>query len=133
MTPAAHPRPRPAGAAFTLTEVLVTLVLIGVILPVTARGLSLAMSVASDAGHRSVAAGLAQARLNELAVDGASTAGASGDFGPEHRGYRWTMRGQPVSEGLEEVTVQVEWTSRGRAQSLSLSTWVRRETGGLIE
>ena len=72
------PRRRPATrrGGFTLIEVLATMLLLGIVLPVAMRGVSVALSAAGTARHLSEAAVLAEAKLNELATPGAS--GAAG-------------------------------------------------------
>ena len=53
---------------FTLVEVLATLVLMGIVIPVAMHGVSIAMSAASNARKTAEAATLAETKLNELLV-----------------------------------------------------------------
>jgi prepilin-type N-terminal cleavage/methylation domain-containing protein len=116
--------------AFTLPEVLVTLVFIGVALPATLRGISIAMGMAERARNSAQAAVLADAKLNEI-VSQASTmnAGGSGDFAPEFPQYHWVaqMGASPLAtaaglSNLYEIAVEVTWTERGQARAYQTST-----------
>ena len=59
---------RPRRAGFTLIEVLAALVLIGVVLPVAMKGVSIAMQAASHARHTGEAVELARHKLTELSL-----------------------------------------------------------------
>lgn len=119
----AQPRSPHRHGGFTLPEVLAALVLIGVVLPVALRGVSVALATASKAKHNSEAVELARHKLTELslATDASAYAG-SGDFGTDWPGYRWESRSVTRDYGVTEVTVQVYWKSRGEEESLTLST-----------
>ncbi len=108
---------------FTLPEVLATLVLVGLVLPVVMQGISLSMRASSDAGRRTEAASLAETKLAELALMGDTIREMSGDFGPDFPGYRWTRDEASADDGMVEVTVHVQWETRGEPRVLSLSTW----------
>ena len=109
--------------AFTLVEVLATLVLIGIIIPVAMRGISVAMSTATTARRTSEAASLAQAKLNELVATGEWQFGAaSGDFGANWLDYRWTMETASRDVYATEIAIKVTWQQRGVERSLSVTT-----------
>src|SRR5256885_14718355 len=76
---------------FTLIEVLATLVLLAIVLPVSMRGVSVALSLAEKARHTSEAASLADAKLNELITSGGAVS-AQGDFGADWPGYHWSRQ-----------------------------------------
>ena len=115
---------RHAARAFTLVEVLATLTLMAIILPVAMHGVSIALALAGDAKHRVEAAGLAEAKLNELlATGGLQGPDLSGDFGPDRPQYRWSAEVADWDEPmLREVTVRVAWTSRNVERSVALTT-----------
>jgi general secretion pathway protein I len=117
-----HPRRR--RSAFTLVEVLATLVLIGIVIPVAMQGVSVAMTAASNARRTSEAASLAEAKLNQLVVTGEwQFAGQSGDFGAQWPGYRWTVETAQRDYGVTEIALHVTWQERGgKDRSLTLST-----------
>lgn len=122
---------RSAGrSGFTLIEVLATLLLVGIVLPVTMRGVSLALAAASSARHTTEATGLAETKLSELALDSLSaTSEGSGDFGPEYPGYTWASQRISRDYGLTELALQVSWTERGRSKTLLVSTLIFETTG----
>ena len=114
-----------ATRAFTLVEVLVSLALVALILPVVMKGISLATSAAVLARERTEAASLAESKLSEIIATGAwqDEANLSGDFSPDWPEYRWTGMAQ-AREGtsLWDVQVSVQWTFRGSERSVTLST-----------
>jgi general secretion pathway protein I len=126
-------RPVHRDGGFTLIEVLATLLLVGIVLPVTMRGVSLALAAASNARHVAEATSLAETKLSELTTDTLSaTTAASGDFGQEHPGYTWASQRVARDYGLTEIVLRVDWIERGQSKSLTLSTlsYESTSTGG---
>lgn len=119
-----HPHHSPARrAGFTLVEVLCALVLIGVVLPVAMRGISLSLAAASKARHTGEASELARHKLAELSLQtDTSLYSSSGDFGADWPEYKWQSTFVSRDYGVNELTVTVTWKSRGEDQSLALST-----------
>jgi len=115
---------RPNRVAFTLVEVLATLVLAAVILPVAMRGISLALTVAGESRHRMEAASLAQNKLTDLIATGEwQSADLSGDFGENWPGYRWQAEVLDWDgTALRQISVSVNWTSAGRERDVALTT-----------
>jgi len=112
--------------AFTLVEVLATLLLLAITLPVAMKGISLAAAAASVARQRTEAASLAQGKMDELLATGDWQVGRqSGDFSPEWPDYGWRA---DVSEwdgsALQLLTVEVRWTAQGHERALALDTLV---------
>src|SRR5437867_3691012 len=114
---------------FTIIEVLATMALMAIVLPVVMRGLSIAQQMASATKHTHQAASLAQSKLNELATEaqyatGTSTAGGnqSGDFAPEYPEFHWTSATTQRDYGLTELDLSVTWTERTQERSIALST-----------
>ena len=125
-------RPSPRRThGFTLVEVLAALLFIGIVLPVIMQGITLSTNVASVARKKTEAAGLAQAKLAELAVSGQWESGnTSGDFGDAFPGYRWeasadTYVGNSAVTDLVQLEVRVIWRGRGGDESVALTTLVR--------
>jgi type II secretion system protein I len=118
---------RTARGGFTLVEVLASLALVAVILPVALKGVSLAMGAADLARDRVEAAGLAEAKLNELLADGTWQSGVqSGEFETERPGWEWELTVEDWSgTTLRQVEIAVTWTSRGRERSVSIVTLAR--------
>ncbi len=105
-----------AATGFTLIEVLATIALMAIVLPVAMNGVSVCLSAASTARHRTEAGALGQAKLSEIVVTQQWSSGGSlaGDFGQDWPDYRW------------EATV-IDWqpaqsVNTGAASSLSSSS-----------
>ena len=100
---------------FTLVEVLVTLLLLGIVLPTIMRGVALASTVASDAHRRTEAAGLAQAKLAEIVADDLWESGnLSGDFSPDFPQYRWQASVQAWAGDQKTATAMLAIVSTSR-------------------
>ncbi|MBE0535376.1 MAG: prepilin-type N-terminal cleavage/methylation domain-containing protein [Phycisphaerae bacterium] len=117
------------GRAFTFIELLATLVLIGLVMPVAMHTVSLCTSLSGQSRERIEAATLARSKLCELIVAELwQTGGQSGDFGEDWPGYRWTARQAAWSDPIvSQLDVTVLWTERGKERSVTLSTLVRPE------
>jgi general secretion pathway protein I len=114
-----------ARRGFTLIEVLAALILLGIVLPVAMRGVSLSLAAASSAKHLNEASGLADQKLNEVVMTGDwSQNGLSGDFSPDHPEYHWTVQNQQRDYGISEVQVKVTWTARGQERDFTATTFV---------
>lgn len=117
---------------FTLAEVLVTVAVLAIVLPVALAGVSQATRLAGLTEQRAQALDLAQGKLDELLVDNSWQTGVSaGDFGADHPGYRWQAQVNAWDEAnIDEVDVIVGWTSFGRPEKVQLSTLVYTTPGG---
>ncbi len=111
-------------AAFTLLEVLTSIVLVAIIMPAVMKGVSIVTALAGSAKERFEAASLADAKLAELLATGEwQEGGSSGDFEPDFPGYGWTAEVEQWQDTtLQEVKVGVYWTRRGRTELISLTT-----------
>jgi prepilin-type N-terminal cleavage/methylation domain-containing protein len=124
--------------AFTLIEVLATLMLMAIVLPVAMKAVTISTAIASDARRRNEAAGLAESKLNELIATSQWNGGVlAGDFSadgwPE---YSWsaevnnwyspevTTLGTDPGNSLSEIDLHVTWRARNRDFSVTLSTLV---------
>jgi prepilin-type N-terminal cleavage/methylation domain-containing protein len=114
------------GRAFTLVEILATLVLVAIILPVAMSGISLALNVADESKQQTEAASLAQNKMAEIVACGLwQTTSLAGDFGPDRPEYRWAAQVRDwQTASLRQLDVQVTWNRRGRDRSVTLSTLV---------
>ena len=112
--------------AFTLVEVLATLTLAAIVLPVAMKGISMATAAAAETRRRVEATALAGNQLAELVATGGWQApGLSGDFSPEWPDYQWTAEVTDwQGTTLKQLQVRVTWTSRGSEHSLALTTLV---------
>src|SRR5438045_1644546 len=110
---------------FTLIEVLATMVLLAIVLPVAMRGVSVSLAAAENAQHRAEAASLGEAKLNSMIATGEwSNTAPSGDFGGDWPGYQWSLQTQQRDFNTTEVMLTVTWTERGSQRSLPISTLV---------
>ena len=106
--------------AFTLAEVLVTLLFLAIVLPVAMRGVSLSMAAASNAKHTREATSLAQIKLHELTTVSATS--GSGDFAPDYPDYRWTCQVSSTNYGVNQLDLRVSWQDRGQERGITVST-----------
>src|SRR5437660_1601206 len=134
-----HARRRRSARGFTLVEVLATLLLMGIVLPVAMRAVTLSTTLASDTRRRSEAAGLAESKLNELIATGQWNGGVmTGDFAADGwPDYAWTaevnnwyspvtstVSGTDPGNSLSEIDLHVSWRARNREFSVTVSTLV---------
>lgn len=110
---------------FTLPEVLATLVLVGVILPVAMRGITVAMQSSGNARRVAEASELASMKLTDLTlIADPSRFTASGAFDAQWSDYRFDSSYTSGQFGEYVLTVNVYWTERSVERSVSISTIV---------
>jgi type II secretory pathway pseudopilin PulG len=120
--------------AFTLPEVLATLLLTGIVLPAVMHGISLSMAACDEARRKVEATALAENKLAELQAqltNNLQAGTSSGDFGSDWPAYRWESEVAARSEAtdLAELQVRVVWNGRGVDRFVSVSTMVYVGTG----
>lgn len=128
--------PRDSRNGFTLIEVMASLLLIALVLPVAMQCITTATKAGSVAKHRTEAAALAQSKLHELVATGDWQGGQlSGNFGDDFPAYQWEARlGQWVPPAgtdsnsttittVEQLDVMVSWDRTGQP-GVTLSTLV---------
>jgi hypothetical protein len=123
-------------------EALATLVLVAIVLPVTLRGITLALSMGSTSARRTEAIILAESKLSEILATGAwQDSALEGDFTTTPSGqslttekdgritaYRWTATVEDwLDTTVKELTVQVTWEARGITRHVELTTLVQAE------
>ncbi|MGA2232652.1 MAG: prepilin-type N-terminal cleavage/methylation domain-containing protein [Tepidisphaeraceae bacterium] len=120
---------RASHRGFTLVEVIYTLLLITIVIPVVMHGIQYTARLADTSQHRTEAAGLAQAQLNQLLADETWQGGSlSGDFSAQGwPQYTWQCNsaawpGDQVGAGLYELDMVVSWSTGGRTQSVTVCT-----------
>jgi prepilin-type N-terminal cleavage/methylation domain-containing protein len=125
-------------SGFTFIEVLATIMMLAIVMPVAMKAVSLSTDTARNARARTEAAGLAEAKLAELIATGEWQSGVlSGDFGTDWPQYRWNAEvgtwtppayndnGSDPGNTVSEIDLQVFWrTSGGVDRSVTLSTLV---------
>ncbi len=114
---------------FTFIELLATVVLIGIIMPVAMHSIALCASLGGQARRQIEAASLAGTRLTELtASDDWKTSQKAGDFGDDWPGYRWTAEVSSWTDStMSQLDLTVFWQARGKERSVTLSTLVNPE------
>ena len=118
------PERRYARRAFTLVEVLASLMLIALVVPVAMEAMAVA-SRAGELGRRKAAAVRVGERvLGELMVEGQLATGASSGVAQEGPfEYPWSVRVENWPEdALQQATVTVTFALRGTTQEIALST-----------
>ena len=108
---------------FTIAEVLATLLLVGIVLPVVMNGISIALAASSHARYLAQASSLGEAKLSELVTTGDwLLSETNGDFGLEWPQYRWTCQNFTRDFSVNEIVIRVIWAERGEERTLDLST-----------
>lgn len=109
---------------FTFVELLVTVMLIAVIMPVAMRSIGLCTRLAGQSRRQIEAASLAKTKLTELTVSGEWQNGDQrGDFGTDWPSYEWSATVANWTEtSVRQVDVTVSWRSAGHEQQVTLST-----------
>lgn len=118
-------RRRPRGG-FTIVELLATLTLVCIVLPVAVHGIVLCLETASHSRQQAEATALAQSKLAELVATGQwYDAQSEGDFGDDWPQYQWAAWVYTWEDSrLSELDVRVAWSRRGKDYGVLLSTLV---------
>ncbi len=114
---------------FTFIELLATMVLIGLIMPVAMQSISLCTRVAGSSRKQVEAASLAKMKLTELLVTRDWENGNQrGDFGTDWPGYQWTAVVTNWTDTLvRQLDLTVSWQSVGKERGITLTTLVYPE------
>jgi hypothetical protein len=109
-------------------ELLATVVLLGIIMPVAMRTIGLCTRLAGQSRKQMEAAALASIKLTELTASGDWVSGArSGEF-TDWPGYRWTVDVLNWTEStVRQLDVTVHWQAQGLSRQFVLSTLVYPE------
>jgi len=115
---------RRCPGGFTFAELLATVVLIGIIMPVAMQTITLCTRLAGLSRKETEAASLARTKLTELTASGDwQSGGKAGDFGSDWPGYRWAVDVSNWTDAVvSQIDVTVHWQSQGLDRSLTLST-----------
>jgi type II secretory pathway pseudopilin PulG len=116
------------STAFTLVEVLATLLLISIVMPAVMEGVSIALAMASNARQRTEAATVAQSQLDTLLATNQWNGGVlAGDVLSNGATYHWQANvaawpDDTTTVALMQVDMVVSWVGRSGKQSVMLST-----------
>jgi prepilin-type N-terminal cleavage/methylation domain-containing protein len=99
-------------AGFSLVEVMVAILILGIALAGLTQGVSTALNSSKDSELQTTAALFAAGQIEQLRAEGGlSTKETEGDCGAGLELYRWKQIVTPTQiEGLHEVTVIIEST-----------------------
>ncbi len=120
----ARPRRGRRRAGFTLVEILASLLMMAIVVPVALEGMSIA-SRAGLLGQRKAAAMRVAERLLEELIAEANTQQTtdSGTLADGEFSYPWTMRTENWSvDALQQMTVTVTFTLQGNRYEVSATT-----------
>jgi len=110
---------------FTFVELLVTMALISLVMPVVMETIGLCTRLAGQSRRQVEAACLAQTKLTELtASEDWQNGSARGDFGTDWPGYEWTtaLSNWPEDASVRQFELTVSWRSVGRERKITLTT-----------
>ena len=116
--------------AFTLAEVLASLVFMAILIPVALEALSIATRAGEVAARKGEAALVAERVLNENVVTtNWNKSVQSGSVRQGVREFRWTLHNDPWNQDLSQnamrqLSVEVIYTAQGRDYSVRMSTLV---------
>jgi prepilin-type N-terminal cleavage/methylation domain-containing protein len=112
---------------FTFVELLVTMALLSILLPVVMQTISLCTRIGGQSRRQIEAVCLAKTRLTELTTSQEWANGNSqGDFGTDWPGYEWalTVANWTEDAAVRQLELTVFWRSVGRQREVTLSTLV---------
>jgi hypothetical protein len=107
-------------------EVLITILMIALIIPIAMKGISIATSVSSDSKRKLEATILAENRMAEILIGKEwHNNSESGNFSNEYSQYRWQMNTSDWGEDrLKQIALKVSWEQHGREKNVTLYTLV---------
>ncbi|MGD0139103.1 MAG: prepilin-type N-terminal cleavage/methylation domain-containing protein [Tepidisphaeraceae bacterium] len=118
---------RPLKEGFTLIEVLVTLLLIGIVIPAIMHAITAAAAAGNAARHRDDAASLAKSQMASLilAVSQGQNPVLAADAAQNGYQYHWKATVQPWNQdtttmGIQEIDLAVSWADGRRSESVTL-------------
>jgi len=117
-------------SAFTLAEVLASLVFMAILIPVALEALSIATRAGEVAARKGEAALVAEKIINENVVTtNWNKTVQSGTIRQGIREFRWTLHNDPWNQdisqsAMRQLTAEVTYTAQGRDYSVRMSTLV---------
>lgn len=125
-------RCRSSAVGFTLIEVLATLLLVAVVLPVVVRATGMSSQLGVWSLRAATAADLADAKLAELIATGDWESGDQNgefdeaEFGRDADRYAWDLAVEDYNGvRLQQLTLTVTWSGGGKDRQTQLTTVMR--------
>jgi len=115
---------------FTFIELLATVVLIAIIMPVAMQSIGLCTRLGGLSRRQIEAASLATTKMTELIVTGEWENGNQrGNFGDDWPGYEWKASVTNWTDAsVRQLELTVLWESMGRQRTVTLTTLRSAET-----
>lgn len=112
-----------------MVEVLASLMLVAIVLPVAMRGVTQSAQSSSLAADRIEATMLAERQMQQLLASQTYDLGSDEAEFDDFPRYHWKSGVNDWGDGaaLRQVSLTVQWTSAGRERQLTLNTLVRAE------
>ncbi len=108
-------------SGFTLIEIMLSIVLIGLVLTTISEFQAKGMDIARETIELTRAALLAKEKMVEWERGVISEEGGDGDFGEDFSEYRWNIKVQNTeTEGLKKVTLLITWHSGTRSRQFEI-------------
>ena len=113
-------------SGFTFVEILAAMVFLAILVPAVLQMLTLANRASEVSERSSIAAELANNKLNELTLNEAwATADSKGDFGSDWPGYHYEVtQGTGAVDSMTNLGVEVFYPVQGKERSIQLTTLV---------
>ncbi len=120
---------RHLAGGFTFIELLATVVLIAIIMPVAMNSIGLCTRLGGLSRRQIEAASLAKMKMTDLLVTGDwESGGQHGNFGDDWPGYEWKASVTNWTDAtVRQLDLTVLWESIGRQREVTLSTLVYPE------
>jgi type II secretion system protein I len=116
---------RRQDSGFTLIEILVSLAIMGLVLPIVLMAFTNGARSRAVAANRTTAAYLLRDKITEMEATGVPEVGD--DAGEFEAGTTYTWQTSVATtdiEGLYDVTVAILWTERGEERSFSIRLYM---------
>lgn len=122
---------RRGDEGFTLLEILVSLAILGAILPTVMIAFTTGSRSRSASEHETTAAYLLRDKLSELEAIGQPEEGEDQGTFAEGSQFEWsTTIGSTEIEELYDVIVRVQWIEAGQPRELAVRTYMASSGGG---
>ncbi len=110
-------------SGFTLIEIMLSIVLIGLVLTTISEFQAKGMDIARETIELTRAALLAKQKMVELERGMIPEEGGDGNFGEDFPDYRWKIEVENTdTDGLQKVTLLITWQSGTRNRQFEIES-----------